>query len=75
MREQRDARTIVVGERGVTQVGRKQKLILGLALMQILPLCQISVRKARVDDDLISFVCEALQQSVRHAEGPVLCII
>ena len=31
MREQRHARAIVVGERGVADMGRKQELVLGLA--------------------------------------------
>ena len=39
-------------------MGRKQKLILGFALMQILAVCQVSVGKARVDDHLIGFVSE-----------------
>lgn len=69
MCEQRHARTVVVGERGVADVGREQKLILGFALMQILAVCQASVREARVDDHLIGFIPEAFEQTVRHAEA------
>ena len=43
--------------------------------MQILPVCQVSVGKARVDEHLIGFVSEAFQQTMGHAECPVLGVI
>ena len=56
-------------------MGRKQKLVFGFALVQILAVGQKSIFKARVDEHLIGLVSQAFELTVRHAESPVLGII
>ena len=57
----------------MADVRRKQKLVFGFALVQILAVGQVSVREARIDHDLVGLVAAALSScAVSHAESPIL---
>jgi hypothetical protein len=59
----------------MADVCRKQKLVRGFALMEILAVGQISILKTRVDHHLIALVSQARKLTMGHAECPVLCIV
>ena len=75
MGQQRDARTIVVGQRGMADMDGQQKFIVRFSLMQILAIGQMAICKARVDDHLISLVAQRLELSMGQAKCPIFRVI
>ena len=74
MCKQGEPGTVVVGQRGVADVGREQYFILVLAPVKVFSVWEEAVFETRVDDDLVSIV---FQLSTGDASGrsPVLSVV
>ena len=70
-----DPREVVVGERGVADVGRDEHLSLTLTLDLALGEGEVSGLETRVDDDLVLTRLEIEQLSVGEAETPGALVI
>ena len=54
MRQERHARTVVIGQRRVADMCRKKNLVFSFASVQVLPISQKPIFEARIDKHFIS---------------------
>src|SRR5689334_18445314 len=74
-RQEGNTRTVIVSQRRMAYMRRKQELIRSLALVHMFAVGQVTIRERRVDHHFVTFVPEALQRPVGHTKSPVLRIV
>ncbi len=70
MRQQRDARTIVVRERGMADVGGQQEFVFRLSFVEIFAVGEMPVGQARVDHDLVGLVPQRFEAADAACRTP-----
>src|SRR5262245_15856217 len=58
--EEGQPRAVVIGERGVAHMGRKEEFVVRCAPVQIFAVCEGSILEGRVDHHLVGLVDETL---------------
>ena len=66
---------LIVGHRGVAEVGGEEYLLVGLARHDEFAVGERTVGEGAVDADLVLRVCQLLLLTLRHAESPAFLVI